>query len=381
MYEAAKPRAASRSSTRPSRAARRARRTASSPSWSAATPTAFARAAARARHLRARGHADGRRRERASSPRWSTRSASPAWSQALSEGINFAQRAGLDAERVLDVISKGAAQSWQMENRGKTMVADKFDFGFAVDWMRKDLAHLPRRGAPQRRGAAGHGARRSALRAACRRAAAALGHVEPHPAARTKPQMNRSVLARVGRRAAASRPPAHAARKSTLQNRVDAAAPRGRPASPAPTSTSCSDATVDARRRVDAGGEDGARSCACTTIGDARRPRRSVRSPAGVRRDARRASPTSAITCASCGRASATVPTASPVPVTLRVQGSRRRQAQSSARGADVPGRRGESGRRSRMPNGADARAREALRCASVRAQLGTRSPSTITIS
>ena len=59
--------------------------------------------------------------------------------QALSEGINFAQRAGLDPERVLDVISKGAAQSWQMENRGKTMVADQFDFGFAVDWMRKDL--------------------------------------------------------------------------------------------------------------------------------------------------------------------------------------------------------------------------------------------------
>jgi 3-hydroxyisobutyrate dehydrogenase-like beta-hydroxyacid dehydrogenase len=60
--------------------------------------------------------------------------------QALSEGVNFAMKAGLDAERVLDVISKGAAQSWQMENRGKTMVADKFDFGFAVDWMRKDLA-------------------------------------------------------------------------------------------------------------------------------------------------------------------------------------------------------------------------------------------------
>ncbi len=60
--------------------------------------------------------------------------------QALSEGINFAEKAGLDAERVLDVISKGAAQSWQMENRGKTMIADKFDFGFAVDWMRKDLA-------------------------------------------------------------------------------------------------------------------------------------------------------------------------------------------------------------------------------------------------
>jgi 3-hydroxyisobutyrate dehydrogenase len=59
--------------------------------------------------------------------------------QALSEGINFAARAGLDPMRVLDVISKGAAQSWQMENRGKTMVEDKFDFGFAVDWMRKDL--------------------------------------------------------------------------------------------------------------------------------------------------------------------------------------------------------------------------------------------------
>jgi 3-hydroxyisobutyrate dehydrogenase-like beta-hydroxyacid dehydrogenase len=60
--------------------------------------------------------------------------------QALSEGINFATRAGLDPARVLDVISKGAAQSWQMESRGPTMIADKFDFGFAVDWMRKDLA-------------------------------------------------------------------------------------------------------------------------------------------------------------------------------------------------------------------------------------------------
>jgi 3-hydroxyisobutyrate dehydrogenase-like beta-hydroxyacid dehydrogenase len=59
--------------------------------------------------------------------------------QALSEGINFAAQAGLDVERVLDVIGKGAAQSWQMDNRGKTMVAGKFDFGFAVDWMRKDL--------------------------------------------------------------------------------------------------------------------------------------------------------------------------------------------------------------------------------------------------
>jgi len=60
--------------------------------------------------------------------------------EALSEGVHFAMKAGLDPQLVLDVISKGAAQSWQMENRGKTMVADKFDFGFAVDWMRKDLA-------------------------------------------------------------------------------------------------------------------------------------------------------------------------------------------------------------------------------------------------
>src|SRR5215468_7165001 len=59
--------------------------------------------------------------------------------QGLSEGINFGMRAGLDVEQVLDVIGKGAAQSWQMDNRGKTMAADKFDFGFAVDWMRKDL--------------------------------------------------------------------------------------------------------------------------------------------------------------------------------------------------------------------------------------------------
>jgi 3-hydroxyisobutyrate dehydrogenase len=60
--------------------------------------------------------------------------------QALSEGLNFAARAGLDPKRVVDVISKGAAQSWQMENRAHTMVEGKFDFGFAVDWMRKDLA-------------------------------------------------------------------------------------------------------------------------------------------------------------------------------------------------------------------------------------------------
>lgn len=60
--------------------------------------------------------------------------------QGLAEGVAFALRAGLDANQVIEVISKGAAQSWQMENRGRTMAAGKFDFGFAVNWMRKDLA-------------------------------------------------------------------------------------------------------------------------------------------------------------------------------------------------------------------------------------------------
>ncbi len=74
--------------------------------------------------------------------------------QGLSEGVHFAQKAGLDIEKLIATISKGAAQSWQMENRYKTMAAGKYDFGFAVDWMRKDLsiclgearrngAHLP----------------------------------------------------------------------------------------------------------------------------------------------------------------------------------------------------------------------------------------------
>jgi 3-hydroxyisobutyrate dehydrogenase-like beta-hydroxyacid dehydrogenase len=59
--------------------------------------------------------------------------------QGLAEAVAFGQQAGLDMNLVLEVIGKGAAQSWQMDNRGKTMVADQFDFGFAVDWMRKDL--------------------------------------------------------------------------------------------------------------------------------------------------------------------------------------------------------------------------------------------------
>ena len=60
--------------------------------------------------------------------------------QGLSEGLDFAQRAGLDGHKVVEVISKGAAGSWQMENRGNTMLNDEFEFGFAVDWMRKDLS-------------------------------------------------------------------------------------------------------------------------------------------------------------------------------------------------------------------------------------------------
>src|SRR5512144_780310 len=60
--------------------------------------------------------------------------------QALGEGLNFAARAGLDLEKVLGVISKGAAQSWMMDNRSQTMLADQFEFGFAVDWMRKDMS-------------------------------------------------------------------------------------------------------------------------------------------------------------------------------------------------------------------------------------------------
>jgi 3-hydroxyisobutyrate dehydrogenase/2-hydroxy-3-oxopropionate reductase len=59
--------------------------------------------------------------------------------QGLSEAIAFGIKAGLKMEQVLEVIGKGAAQSWQMDNRGKTMIADQFEFGFAVDWMRKDL--------------------------------------------------------------------------------------------------------------------------------------------------------------------------------------------------------------------------------------------------
>jgi 3-hydroxyisobutyrate dehydrogenase-like beta-hydroxyacid dehydrogenase len=61
--------------------------------------------------------------------------------QGLAEGVHFAQAAGLDVDAVVDVISQGAAQSWQMNNRAATMAVGEYDFGFAVDWMRKDLGH------------------------------------------------------------------------------------------------------------------------------------------------------------------------------------------------------------------------------------------------
>jgi 3-hydroxyisobutyrate dehydrogenase-like beta-hydroxyacid dehydrogenase len=60
--------------------------------------------------------------------------------QGLAEGLHFARRAELDVTKVIEAISKGAAQSWQMENRWQTMINNEFEFGFAVDWMRKDLA-------------------------------------------------------------------------------------------------------------------------------------------------------------------------------------------------------------------------------------------------
>ena len=84
--------------------------------------------------------------------------------QGLAEAIAFGEKAGLDMKAVLDVIGKGAAQSWQMDNRGPTMIEGKFDFGFAVDWMRKDLGLVLDEARAQRRAPAGDGAGRPVLR-------------------------------------------------------------------------------------------------------------------------------------------------------------------------------------------------------------------------
>ena len=99
--------------------------------------------------------------------------------QGLSEGIHFAKKAGLDVEKVIDVISKGAAQSWQMENRWKTMNEGHFDSGFAVDWMRKDLCDRLDEARAQRRAPS---RRRRSSTSSTRGPGdgrAALGHVEP----------------------------------------------------------------------------------------------------------------------------------------------------------------------------------------------------------
>ena len=101
----------------------------------------------------------------------------------LSEGIHFAKKAGLDVNAVIDTISKGAAQSWQMENRYKTMNEGKFDFGFAVEWMRKDLIDLPCRIPAQRREPSGHRAGRRVLLGGREDGRQALGYVEPAGAA------------------------------------------------------------------------------------------------------------------------------------------------------------------------------------------------------
>ena len=99
--------------------------------------------------------------------------------EGLAEAIHFGTSAGLDVAAVIDVISKGAAQSWQMENRHKTMLAGKYDFGFAVDWMRKDLRIVLGEARGQRRASAADGARRPVLRRSAGDGRQPLGHLEP----------------------------------------------------------------------------------------------------------------------------------------------------------------------------------------------------------
>ena len=103
--------------------------------------------------------------------------------QGLSEGMNFATKAGLDCAKLVEVISKGAAQSWQMENRAHTMVEGKFNFGFAVDWMRKDLGICLAEAKRNRRPAAGHRAGRPVLRPGAGARRQPLGYLEPDPPA------------------------------------------------------------------------------------------------------------------------------------------------------------------------------------------------------
>ena len=113
--------------------------------------------------------------------------------QGLSEALNFAMKAGLDGEQVVDAISGGAAGSWQMVNRHKTMLADHYEHGFAVNWMRKDLGIVPRRGAAERRPPAGHGAGRPVLRRGAGHGRRPLGHfvTDEAPATLTRQPVSR----------------------------------------------------------------------------------------------------------------------------------------------------------------------------------------------
>ncbi len=106
--------------------------------------------------------------------------------EGLAEALHFARHAGLDIEKVIDTISKGAAQSWQMENRWRTMIEGKFDFGFAVDWVRKDFALIFEEARRERREPSGDRARRPVLRRNPGDGRRAMGHVEPDRAARAR---------------------------------------------------------------------------------------------------------------------------------------------------------------------------------------------------
>ena len=184
-------------------------------------------------------------------------------------------RAGLDPTRVLDVISKGAAQSWQMENRGKTMIADKFDFGFAVDWMRKDLAICLAEARAQRRRAAGHRARRPVLRAGAGARRRPLGHVEPDPpAAATRNERARMRASLRGVRVRARRAAARRGdrRPRSRSRRRGCGRPRRGMADAQAYVDIVSDADARSRRRVDAG-RDAGRARRTSTI--ERRPDRS----------------------------------------------------------------------------------------------------------
>ena len=120
--------------------------------------------------------------------------------QGLAEALHFAKRAGLDIEKVIDTISKGAAQSWQMENRWKTMVEGKFDFGFAVDLVRKDFALVFDEA--RRNGAElpSDGACRSVLRRGAVDGWQSLGLLELNSAARTE-ALTRSIAGPISSRA------------------------------------------------------------------------------------------------------------------------------------------------------------------------------------